>query len=109
MGDKSQSNINVGSRLAENLRISEPREVFTRLSEVFQLVCWNIKPQEEGFWAEVDFCPLSSQAKMMGAPSPCRSYCLDAIAEAVRGLSPESSFLVCETLWDGERCRVAIK
>lgn len=98
----------MGQKLVESLRIREPQDVFTRLSESFAIVSWDIRPAEGGFAAEAHFCALSAQAKMMGAPSPCRHYCLEALAEAVQALSSKSRFKVCETLWEGERCRVEV-
>jgi len=99
----------MGQKLAKALRIREPEEVFTRLSETFGIARWNIQPAEVGFVAEADFCALSSQAKVMGASSPCRHYCLDALAEVLQDLSPKSRLKVHETLWEGERCRVEVR
>jgi len=99
----------MGQNLVETLRIREPQDVFTRLSETFAIARWSIQPAEVGFVAEADFCALSAQAKAMGASSPCRHYCLDALTEVVQGLSPKSRLKVHETLWEGERCRVEVR
>ncbi|HEX9080438.1 MAG TPA: hypothetical protein VF795_12665 [Desulfuromonadaceae bacterium] len=105
---QQQRNSAPGRNLITMLRTCEPHEVFTRLSETFAITRWKTKPAEDGFTAEVNFCALASQARAMGAPSPCRRYCLAPLAEAVHGLSPQSRFEVQETLWDGERCRVEV-
>ena len=42
----------------------------------------------------------------MGAGNPCRLYCLDPFEGMVKGLDPNATFIVKETLFKGQRCRV---
>lgn len=108
MEDQFQLDNVIGRELVENLQIREPQEIFIRISETFAIARWNILQAKAEFAAEVEFCALSSQAKIIGASNPCRHYCLEALAGVVLALSPKSRFKVHETLWEGERCRVEV-
>jgi hypothetical protein len=88
--------------------IGEPREVFTRLAELFGCADWTVREAADGFAATASRCLVCALAKRLGAPSPCRIGCLDPMEGMVRGLAPEARFDVEQTLFDGAGCHVKV-
>jgi len=43
------------------------------------------------------------------AQRPCNLYCLDPMEGMVEGLNDNCNFIVRETLWDGQICKVEVK
>jgi hypothetical protein len=105
---KRQEQLATGSTKAELFGITSPEQVFTALPAYFGCVSWRVKANDGGFVAETSGCVLCGLAKMIDAPSPCRLYCLDPIEGMIKGLEPEAGFIVQETLWNGEMCRVEV-
>jgi hypothetical protein len=97
-----------GAARAAQMGVDEPREVFTRLAELFGCADWTIAEAADGFVATATHCLLCALAKRMGAPSPCHIDCLDPMEGMIRGLVPEARFDAEETLYDGGRCRVSV-
>jgi hypothetical protein len=97
-----------GAGRAAQMGIGEPREVFTRLAELFGCADWTVEEAADGFVASASHCLLCALAKRMGGPSPCRIGCLDPLEGMVRGLVPEARFAAAETLFDGGRCLVKV-
>ena len=97
-----------GQARAAQFGVNAPDQVFTRLSEAFNCAAWSVAPEEGGFVAETPTCTLCAIAKKMNAPAPCALYCLDSMEGMVKGLHPQASFTVEETLWSGEKCRVRV-
>lgn len=106
---KRQEQLAAGEKKAAQFGMSRPEEVFTTLSAFFRCAQWQIIAQNGGFTAEANSCVLCALAKKMGAPSPCRIYCLDPMEGMVKGVEPEAEFVIQETLWDGQKCRVEVK
>lgn len=107
--EKRREQMAGGKARAAQLAIREPREVFEVLPEVFGCADWKVEATGEGFEAAASRCMLCVLAKRMGAPCPCRIYCLDAMEGMVRGLDERAAYHVLSTLWDGSECRVAVK
>jgi hypothetical protein len=97
-----------GAGRAAQMGICEPREVFTRLAELFGCADWTIEEAADGFAATASHCLVGALAKRMTAPSPCRIGCLDPMEGMVLGLVPTARFEVEDTLFDGTRCRVKV-
>jgi len=51
---------------------------------------------------------LCSMAKKMGAQCPCNIHCLDPMEGMVKGIDQGFSYEVQETLWSGQKCRLAV-
>ncbi len=98
----------MGKQQAQRMGIQTTEEVFLRLSDIFNCAHWDIQVTDNGFAAENKACRLCAAAKMVGVPSPCSLYCLNPMEGMVKGLDPECTYRVCETLWDGEKCRIEI-
>ena len=105
---KKAEQMATGRMKAEQFGITSPQAVFTQLAEVFNCAAWQIEKLEKGFIAETTTCKLCAIAKKIDAPAPCYLYCLDPMEGMVKGLNPNASFTVEETLWEGEKCTVLI-
>ena len=106
---KKKEQMLTGRMKAEQFGITQPKEVFLRLSEVFDCASWEIVSDSSGFSAEARACKLCALAKKVGALSPCGLYCLDPMEGMVKGLDAGLSFAVRDTLWDGLKCRVEVR
>ena len=60
-----------GKMNAEQFGITQPEEVFQKLSEIFNCASWEIIPEPGGFSAEARACKLCGFAKKFGAQKPC--------------------------------------
>ena len=105
---KKKEQILTGKMRAGQFAITRPEDVFVRLSEIFNCASWEIESEPDGFSAEAKACKLCAFAKKMGAQSPCNLYCLDPMEGMVKGLDPNLKFVVQETLWNGQRCKVKV-
>ncbi len=105
---KKAEQMATGRMKAEQFGITSPQAVFTQLAVVFNCAAWQIEKLEKGFIAETTTCKLCAIAKKIDAPAPCYLYCLDPMEGMVKGLNPNASFTVEETLWEGEKCTVLI-
>ena len=106
---KKREQMLTGRMKAEQFGITRPEEVFLKLSEIFNCASWEIISEQEGFTAEAKACRLCGLAKKIGAQRPCNLYCLDPMEGMIKGLNDDLSFVVRETLWDGQKCRVEVK
>ncbi len=97
-----------GKMKADQFGITSPEAVFTRLTEVFNCAAWEIRNTEEMFIAVTKTCKLCAIAKKINAPAPCYLYCLDPMEGMVKGLNPDATFTVEETLWEGGKCRIRV-
>jgi hypothetical protein len=89
--------------------ITKPEDVFLNLSEIFGCAQWEITDRTaEGFVARSSTCKLCAVAKRIGAPSPCRLYCLDPMEGLVKAVKPDAGYMVEETLWEGKKCVVRV-
>jgi hypothetical protein len=107
--EKKKVQMALGKQQADRYGVQKPEEVFTKLSEVFNCASWEINTEGDGFIAEAKTCKLCAIAKKMGTNSPCYIYCLNPMEGMVKGISPNSTYEVMETIWDGQKCRVAVK
>jgi Pyruvate/2-oxoacid:ferredoxin oxidoreductase delta subunit len=106
---KRQEQMATGKMRAAQFGITQPNEVFLKLSEIFACADWKIAESNgDGFAVQSASCKLCAIAKKMGAPSPCRLYCLDPMEGMVKGLKSDAVYTVEETLWDGAKCRVKV-
>jgi hypothetical protein len=107
--EKRKEQLLSGKARVDQFGISRPEDVFLKLSDIFDCVRWEIKTEPGGFSAEGKACKLCALAKRMGTQSPCNIYCLDPMEGMVMGLDSGLKFVVKETLWSGQRCRVEVK
>ena len=107
--EKKKVQMALGKQQAERYGIQKPEEVFTKLAEIFNCASWEINREGDGFIAESKMCKLCAIAKKMGTSSPCCIYCLNPMEGMVKAINPNSTFEVMETLWDGQKCRIAVK
>jgi hypothetical protein len=105
---KRAEQLATGAGRAAQMGIGEPREVFTRLAELFGCADWTVEEAADGFAATASHCLVCALAKRMGAPSPCRIGCLDPMEGMICGLVPGARFEVEQTLFGGDRCRVEV-
>lgn len=106
---KRREQFAVAAARAAQFGISRPEEVFRRLSEIFACAAWEIVPESPGgFLARTAACALCAAARKIGAPSPCRLYCLDPMEGLVKAVKGDAVFTVEQTLWDGDHCRVRV-
>ncbi len=89
--------------------VTAPREVFTRLSEIFGCAAWELEESGGGFTAVTRGCRMLQLAGRLGAPSPCDLYCLEPMRDMLEALSPEARFEVEETLATGTCCKVRVR
>ena len=106
---KKEEQMLTGKMKAEQFGITQPEEVFQKLSEIFNCASWEIVSEADGFFSETKACKLCGFAKKIGAQKPCNLYCLDPMEGMVKGLNDSLNFIVCETLWDGQKCKVQVK
>jgi hypothetical protein len=97
-----------GKMKAAHFGITTPEAVFTRLAEIFDCAYWEIRKTKNEFVAVTKACKLCAIAKQTDSPAPCYLYCLDPMEGMVKGLNPDSTFTVEETLWDGKKCSVRV-
>lgn len=107
--EKKKMQMALGKQQTERYGVQKPDEVFTKLAEIFNCASWEINHDEDGFIAESKVCKLCAIAKRMGTSSPCFIYCLNPMEGMVKGINPNAIYEVMETMWDGEKCRVAVK
>jgi hypothetical protein len=106
---KRQEQINTSKMRAAQFAITKPEEVFLKLSEIFGCASWEIISNTNGgFTAQTRSCKLCAIAKKIGAPSPCRLYCLDPMEGLIKAVKNDAVYTVEETLWDGSKCSVKV-
>lgn len=100
-----------GAMRARQLGITRAEDVMPALSELMGCADWTVAAREDGsgFIAAASRCMLCAMAKKLGAPSPCRIYCLDPMEAMVKGLEPDVEFNMLDTLYHGTECRVDVK
>ena len=97
-----------GAITCQRMGITDPRQVFTTLSGIFECADWTVTDTPEGFSATCHSCMLCGMAKKKGSQSPCHLYCLDPMEDMIKALDPGLVFTVQETLFKGTRCQVAV-
>jgi hypothetical protein len=107
--NKHEDQLKSGRDMAKQLGITQAEDVFTTLSDIFNCADWTVTSAGSGFTAIASRCILCSLAQHLGAQSPCHIYCLHPMEGMVKGLNPDATYDVEETLWDGAECRVAVK
>jgi hypothetical protein len=105
---KRQEQFSTGKMRAAQFGIEKPEEAFLKLYDIFGCSNWNISSKPDGFVAQTTTCMLCAIAKKIGAPSPCRIYCLNPMEGIVKALKEGAVYSVEETLWDGARCSVRV-
>lgn len=107
--EKKEEQMLIGKLHASQFGIEKPEDTFIKLSELFGCANWMIKNDNEGFVAEATSCILCIMAKKMGAQSPCNIFCLDPMEGMIKGINPDLTYDVMETLWIGRKCKVEVK
>ena len=107
-GKREEQILNGKSRAAQ-FGIEKPEEVFIKLSELFGCANWTVNSDNEGFTAEATGCMLCTMAKKIGAQSPCNIHCLDPMEGMIKGIDPNLTFEVMETLWSSNKCKVDVR
>ncbi len=106
---KRQEQLATGKLRAAQFGIAQPSEVFLKLSEIFACADWKVTEKNgDSFTVQSASCKLCAIARKMGAPSPCRLYCLDPMEGMVKALKINAAYTVEDTLWDGEKCRIKV-
>jgi hypothetical protein len=107
--EKKEEQILHGKSRATQFGIEKPEEVFIKLSELFGCANWTVNSDNKGFTAEATGCMLCTMAKKMGAQSPCNIHCLDPMEGMIKGIDPNLTFEVMETLWSSNQCKVHVR
>lgn len=97
-----------GSQIVKLLKIHTPEEIFTTLSEITNCTKWEIYGESEGFVAEAKGCQLCTLAKRLSTGNPCHIYCLNPMEGMLKGFESSYKFIVKETLWNGDKCRIEV-
>ncbi|KJR45461.1 hypothetical protein UF75_4137 [Desulfosporosinus sp. I2] len=97
-----------GNEKAKQFGIEKQEDVFSWVSEIFNCAVWEISQEPYGFSAETSACKLCALAKRLSTESPCNLYCLDVMEGMVKGLAPKGKFIVRETLWGGQKCKIDV-
>ena len=106
---KHREQLATGKQRLAAFGITQPEEVFLKLSEIFGCARWEITDKSaDGFVARSGSCTLCAIAKKMGAPSPCNLYCLDPMEGLVKAVKNDAVYTVEETLWAGKQCLVRV-
>ena len=108
-GQKKAEQMKTGSSLAERLGITEPKQSFIKIQEIYGCANWVCTETEGGFEAVCTACMLCAISKKMGQFSPCRIYCLSPLEAVLKAVAPGSEFSVTQTLWDSDRCKAVVK
>mgnify|MGYP001019767780 CR=1 FL=1 len=98
-----------GAQACRFFGVTTPREVFTRLTELFGCAAWELEEEDDGFTAVTKGCRMHHLAARTGAPSPCELYCLEPMRDLLGALAPGARFEVEETLAAGDCCRVRVR
>ncbi len=106
--EKRNEQMQSGKAKAQQFGITTPAEVFRTISDLFDCAQWQLTKGANGFSAVAANCKLCGLARRLGAESPCHIYCLDPMEGMVKGINPDASFTVIETLWEGRKCQVEI-
>ena len=73
---KHREQLATGKQRLAAFGITQPEEVFLKLSEIFGCARWEITDKSaDGFVARSGSCTLCAIAKKIGAPNPCNLYC----------------------------------
>ena len=105
---KRAEQLKTGKAKSEQFGITDPRDVFRSITDLFQCADWMVDDRPGGFDASASQCLLCGLAKKIGAQNPCRIYCLDPFEGMVKGLDPNATFTVKQTLYKGKKCRVEV-
>lgn len=90
------------------LNISTLEETFLVPSRVVECARWDIEKDEHKLTARCKGCKIINHCKKIGAPSPCKIYCLNPIEGMVKAINPDTDFQVKSTLWDSDICHVEV-
>jgi|LAHS01.1.fsa_nt_gb predicted ArsR family transcriptional regulator len=106
--EKREEQMITGKFRTTQFGIEKPEEAFLKLSELFGCANWAVENESGGLTAEATKCMLCAMAKKMGTQCPCNIYCLDPMEGMIRGINPNFTFNVIETLWSGQKCKVNV-
>lgn len=92
------------SKQLKQLGIRTHRELFSRFSDIFGYIEWNITEKADGFTVTGDRCLICSISKRIGNTQPCQIYCINPYKLLVKALDPSINMFIRETLWNGDKC-----
>jgi hypothetical protein len=88
----------------KQLDIKSVQQLFEKFSEIFGCIQWETYIEKDMVIATGNSCLLCKIAKTMKTAQPCYLYCINPIKSLLMALNPAYSFIIKETLWDGEKC-----
>jgi len=106
---KRTEQMKTGAALAERFGVKVPQDAFLKPADVYGCADWVCEDIGGGFTATASRCMLCAIAKKMGEYCPCTIFCLSGMEAMLKGIAPEAVFVVDETLWDSDKCRVSVK
>lgn len=97
-----------GAARAKQLGIESVEDVIPKLTDLMGCANWTMTATEDGsgYTAVATRCMLCAMAKKLGAPSPCRIYCLDPMEGMMKGVDGTIQFFADSTLWDDQECKI---
>ncbi|MCL1981857.1 MAG: hypothetical protein FWG53_02035 [Clostridiales bacterium] len=105
---KKAEQMRTGAALAERFGVKEPQDAFLKTADTYGCADWVCEKTNDGFVVTASRCMLCAISKKMGEYSPCKIHCLSPMEAMLKGVAPEAEFMVEETLWDSDRCKVCI-
>ena len=98
-----------GTALAGRFGVKKPQDAFLATADTYGCADWTCENTNGGFIATAGHCTLCAMAKHMGDYSPCKIHCLSPMEAMLKGVAPEAKFVVEETLWDSDECKVNVR
>ena len=105
---KKTEQMKTGAALAERFSVKEPQDAFLKTADTYGCADWVCEKTSYGFIATASRCMLCAISKKMGEYSPCKIHCLSPMEAMLKGIAPEAGFVVEETLWDSDKCKVNV-
>lgn len=104
--DKKAELAQTAALRVKQMNVQKPEDVIVNTSALFGCANWTVTERDGGFSAEATQCMLCAIARRLGAPSPCRIYCLDPMEAMIRAADPSLDVRTEGTLYDGPSCRL---
>lgn len=86
------------------LGIHSAQELFSTYTELFGCAEWRVEAEEPDLIMRTRSCLACSLAKKLGAPSPCRIFCINPLGAQAAALDRPLQLRVGQTLWDSDSC-----
>lgn len=105
---KKERSLQAAPMLNKQLGITEPEEVFKRMSEVFGCAKWRIEKTSDEIIARAKQCKLCALSKKMGGANPCNGWCLNPMNAMIKAIDESAEFSVESTLMNDNCCKVKV-